>query len=443
MTVKLPVVAIVGRPNVGKSTLFNRIIKKREAIVDDKPGVTRDRHYSRTEWSGQHFVLVDTGGYLPQTSDEIELAIREQVDIAIAEADLILYVADRSTGITDWDAQLAGKIQKAGKPVMLLVNKVDNEMMEAEMYQFYNLGLGDPTGVSAIQGRAIGDMLDRLIQQLQQVPQIPAPEDAIHVAIVGRENVGKSSFVNTLTGQTRSIVTKVPGTTRDPIDSLLKYNNRRYLLIDTAGLKRKAKVRENVLFYSQLRTSRSIQRADVVIYFLDATAGPTRQDLRVLFDAIQQKKGIVLAVNKWDLVPKDHKTLREWEIALQERLGSSAFIPVIFTSVLEKKRLYKLLDTVTTVYDELAKHISTSRLNNVLLPVIRETTPPAVQGREIKINYITQVNDNPPVFAFFCNYPKLIGDSYRRFLERKIRETWGFTGVPLTLAFKAKRKEKK
>ncbi len=436
----LPVVTIIGRPNVGKSTLFNRIIRKREAIVDDKPGVTRDRLYAQTEWSGQPFILVDTGGYLPKTTGEIERAIREQVEIAIAETDFILYVVDRSTGITDWDYEIAEKLKKAAKPVLLLVNKVDNEVMEGEIYQFYNLGLGDPVGISALQGRGIGDMLDQLIRHLREVPTLPAPEEAIKLAVVGKENVGKSSFVNTLLGQPRSIVTPIPGTTRDPIDSPLNYRRRKYLLIDTAGLKRRARVKENILFYSQLRALRSIQRADVVLYFMDASEGPTRQDMRIIQEAVRQRKGVVIAVNKWDLIPKNEKTLAEWETALKEKLGSFGFIPIVFTSVLEKKRLYKLMDVATQVYEELNKYISTSDLNEELLPIIKEINPPAIQGKEIKINYITQVKRNPPVIAFFSNFPDLIGESYKRFLERKIRERWGFVGVPLTLVFKSKRK---
>jgi len=437
----LPVVTIIGCPNVGKSTLFNRIIRKREAIVDDKPGVTRDRLYAQTEWSGQPFILVDTGGYLPKTSGEIERAIREQVEIAIAETDFILYLVDRSTGITDWDYEIAEKLKKAAKPVLLLVNKVDNEMMEGEIYQFYNLGLGDPVGISAVQGRNIGDMLDQLILHLREVPVLSTPQEAIKLAVVGKENVGKSSFVNTLLGQPRSIVTPIPGTTRDPIDSQLNYRKRKYLLIDTAGLKRKARVKENIMFYSQLRALRSIQRADVVLYFMDASEGPTRQDMRIIQEAVRQRKGVVIAVNKWDLIPKNEKTLAEWEAALKEKLGSFGFIPIVFTSVLEKKRLYKLMDVATQVYEELNKYISTSDLNEELLPIIKEVNPPAIQGKEIKINYITQVKKNPPVIAFFSNFPNLIGESYKRFLERKIRERWGFVGVPLTIVFKSKRKK--
>ncbi|MBN2366496.1 MAG: ribosome biogenesis GTPase Der [Calditrichaeota bacterium] len=439
----VPVVTIIGRPNVGKSTLFNRIIKKREAIVDDQPGATRDRLYAETDWQGQSFMLVDTGGYMPQVLDEMEKAIREQVEIAIEEADVILYVTDQSTGVTDWDQDIASKLKKAEKKVILIVNKVDNQMMEAEIYQFFNLGLGEPLGVSALHGRAIGDMLDELVQKVRKVPEIPQAEDGIKLAVVGRENVGKSSFVNTLIGKARSIVTTIPGTTRDPIDSELNYQKRKYLLIDTAGLKRKTRVKENILFYSHLRTLRSIQRADVVLYFLDATDGPTRQDLRIVQEAAVQKKGLVVAVNKWDLIPKDEKTMNIWEKALREKLGIYSYIPIVFTSVLEKKRLYKLLDVATEVYQELQKVIPTHELNESLLPIMQTTSPPSVQGKEIKIKYITQVKSSPPVFAFFCNFPKLVMESYRRFLERKIRELWGFHGVPVTVVFKSKGKKRK
>lgn len=438
----LPIVTIVGRPNVGKSTLFNRIIRRKESIVDDQPGVTRDRLYAETEWAGSHFIIMDTGGYLPQADNQIDAAIKEQVEIAIDEADIILFVVDRASGVTNWDAQVADKLKKSAKPVLLVVNKVDNEMMESEIYDFYGLGLGDPIGVSAIQGRAIGDMLDILIENVKKIPHLPAQKDAIHLAVIGRENVGKSSFVNTLLGQNRSIVTDVPGTTRDPIDSEFNYQKQKYILIDTAGLKRKARVKENVLFYSQLRTMRSLERADVVLYFVDATEGPTRQDLRVLTEASRRRKPIVLAVNKWDLVPKDEKTILEWEEAIKEKLGALAWIPVIFISVLEKKRLFKLIDLANAVYRESSKHIRTNELNDVLLPIIQQTTPPATQGKEIKIKYITQVRQQPPVFAFFCNFPDLIGESYKRFLERKIRETWGFEGVPITIVFKSKQKKR-
>lgn len=437
---KQPLVAIVGRPNVGKSTLFNRILKKREAIVHDQPGVTRDRHYAASDWAGKAFMLIDTGGYLPQSRDLIDQAVREQVDIAIEEADIILFMVDQTTGITDIDQQLAEKLQRTEKPVLLIVNKVDDQKHETEGYQFYNLGLGDPLFVSAALGRGSGDMLDRLVALIDSAaPGEETDDSAIKLAVVGKENVGKSSFVNTLVGRERVIVTPIPGTTRDPIDTPLNYQKRRYLLIDTAGLKRRAKVQENVLFYTQLRTMRSIQRADVVLYFMDAVEGMTRQDMRVIAEAVQARKGVVAVMNKWDLVEKDHTTLPALEKDLEEKLGTYRFIPLVFTSVLEKIRLYKLLDVATKVYDEYHKTIRTSELNKVLLPIIQENSPPAVRGKEIKINYITQLKTAAPAFGFFGNHPELIPVNYRRFLERQIRRHWGFEGVPVALVFKSKR----
>lgn len=436
---RLPVVAIVGRPNVGKSTLFNRILRRRDAIVDDQPGVTRDRHYARTDWAGHGFVLVDTGGYLPRAEAEMDRAIREQVEIALDEADIILFLVDRQTGCTDIDLEIAHILQRREKPVLLAVNKVDNQLAEADAFDFYQLGLGEPMGISAIQGRAVGDLLDRLVEQFDRLePQYRPEEAALKLAIVGRENVGKSSFVNTLVGQARSIVTPIPGTTRDPVDTLFKYQKQRFLLIDTAGLKRKARVKENLLFYSQLRTLKSIQRADVVLVFADASEGITRQDLRILNDAIEARKPAVLVMNKWDLVEKDEKTYHRWEKALAERLGNLKFIPILFTSVLEKKRLYRVIDLAMDVDAQNHLKIRTSELNRVLLPIIQHNSPPAVRGKEIKLNYVTQVQVAPPVFAFFGNHPELIAPAYRRFLENQIRAHWGFRGVPILVVFKAK-----
>ena len=436
---KLPLVTIVGRPNVGKSTFFNRILKKREAIVDDQPGVTRDRHYAMSDWNGKQFMLVDTGGYMPSSENMIDKAIREQVEIAMEETDVVLFMVDQATGITDIDEVIAEKLRRSDRPVLLLVNKVDNEMRESDIYQFYNLGLGEPLPVSAVQGRGIGDMLDVLVAHFPQRPE-EKEEETIKLAVIGKENVGKSSFVNTLLGKDRVIVTPIPGTTRDPIDSPLKYKEQDYLIIDTAGLKRRAKVKENILFYSQLRTMRSLQQADVALYFLDAEEGPTRQDMRIVSEAALAKKGIVLVVNKWDLIKKDHKTLREWEKEIIEKLGIYRYVPIVFTPVLEKQRLYKLLDVATEVYGEYHKRVRTSELNKTLLPIVKSNTPPAVGGREIKINYITQLKAAAPVFGFFCNHPKLIPANYRRFLEKQIRSFWDFKGVPVTIVFKPKQR---
>jgi GTP-binding protein len=441
---KQPLVTIVGRPNVGKSTLFNRILRKREAIVHDLPGVTRDRHFANTDWNGKSFTIVDTGGYLPKTKELIENAIREQVEIAIAESDVILFVVDQTTGISDIDQQIADKLKRFTKPKLLIVNKIDHEMLETEAYQFYSLGVGDPVQISAAQGRGIGDMLDQLSDLLEKVTtEIKVKDDTIKLAVIGKENVGKSSFVNTITGEERIIVTPVPGTTRDPIDTLLKFKKRDYLLIDTAGLKRRSKIKENILFYSQLRTLRSIQRADIVLYFVDATQGISRYDQQMLNETTNSKKAVILVMNKWDLVSKDHNTLHQLENEIRQRLGTLFYIPIVFTSVIEKIRLYKLMDMVTEVYGEMNKKIRTSDLNDTLIPIIDENSPPAVRGKEVKINYITQIKSAPPLFALFGNHPQLIPDNYKRFLEKQIRNFWGFKGVPVNIVFKSKHKSKR
>ena len=434
-----PIVAIVGRPNVGKSTLFNRLIGRRKAIVDDQPGVTRDRNYETVTWAGQQFLLIDTGGYLPSADNLIDEAIREQVEIAVDEADLVLFLVDAKTGITDVDEEIARTLRTSRKDALLVVNKIDDARMDAEVGQFYRLGLGEPQPVSAMTGRQSGDLLDALVQHLKKY-EIRDEDDKelIKLAIIGRENVGKSSFVNTLLDQSRSIVTDIPGTTRDSIDSVLQYKKRKYLLIDTTGLKKKKRIKENVLFYSNLRTQRSIQRADVVLYMVDVNEGLSRQDVTVLNDAAAQRKGIVLLLNKWDLIPKDHRTIEEYRSEYTDRLGVLRFIPQIYVSVHNKQRLYKALDLATDVYEERKKRIPTARLNEFFLPLIEKQTPPAVKGKEIKINYVTQVKANPPVFAFFSNHPRLITENYQRFLENKLREQYGFVGVPVLLSFRQK-----
>ncbi len=434
-----PIVAIVGRPNVGKSTLFNRLIGRRKAIVDDQPGVTRDRNYETVTWAGQQFLLIDTGGYLPAADNLIDEAIREQVEIAVEEADMVLMLVDAQTGITDVDEDIARTLRTSRKETLLAVNKIDDARMDAEAGQFYRLGLGEPQPVSAMTGRQSGDLLDALTAKLKKYDiRDEEDKDLIKLAVIGRENVGKSSLVNTLLDQERSIVTDIPGTTRDSIDSILHYKKKKYLLIDTAGLKKKRRIKENVLFYSNLRTQRSIQRADVVLYMVDVHEGLSRQDVGVLNDAAAQRKGIVLLLNKWDLIEKDHRTIDEYRRDYTERLGVLRFIPQIYVSVKNKQRLYKALDLATEVYEERKKRIPTARLNEYFLPLIENKTPPAVKGKEIKINYVSQVKANPPVFAFFSNHPKLITENYQRFLENKLREQYGFAGVPLLLSFRQK-----
>lgn len=433
-----PVVAIVGRPNVGKSTLFNRLIGRRDAIVDDAPGITRDRNYGHVSWSGRQFVLIDTGGYLPEATGLIDTAVREQVEMAIEEADIVLLVVDAKTGITKTDEQIARVLRHSQKQALLLVNKVDHQTDDLEVGRFYNLGLGDPIPVSAMLGRQTGDMLDRLMEHILRYEEREEEDTSIKLAIIGRENVGKSSLVNTLLERNRSIVTEIPGTTRDSVDSRLKYRHREYLLIDTAGLKKKAKIRENVLFYSSLRTLRSIQRCDVVLYMVDIREGLSRHDIAMLSEAAGQHKGVLLVLNKWDLIEKDDKTIEYYRKEYAERLGVLRYIPQIYVSVLDKQRLFKTLDRATEIYEEKKKRLTTSQLNTFFLPLIEQNSPPAVKGKEIKINYVTQIKSNPPMFSFFCNHPELIPEAYKRFLENRVREQFGFAGVPITLIFRKK-----
>ena len=434
----LPIVTIVGRANVGKSTLFNRIIGQRKAIVDNKPGITRDRNFAEAEWCGQGFLLVDTGGYLPKSKDIIDNAVKEQIVIAIEESDLIVFLTDSRTGITTIDEELARILRNAKRDVILVVNKVDTVNDEIEVGQFYKLGLGDPQPVSAMIGRKTGDFLDLVIARLAKRPVMVKVEDAIQLAVIGKENVGKSSFVNTILKNDRQIVTAIPGTTRDSIDASFRYKKRNYLIIDTAGLKKRTKIKENILFYSNLRTYRSIERCDVVIYLIDAEEGLTKQDIQILMQAAKKRKGIICTFNKWDLIEKDHRTMDILKLDIVEKFGDLRFIPVIFTSVYEKKRIYKALDLATEVYDDRKKRIPTAQLNDYFGPLLLKTPPPATRGKEIKIKYITQVKSNPPLFVFYSNYPHMIAEHYKKFIENRLREKFGFSGVPLTLSFREK-----
>jgi len=433
------IVAIVGRPNVGKSTLFNRIIGERDAIVDPQSGVTRDRHYGEAQWNGKKFTVIDTGGYVPESKDVFEAAIREQVWIAIEEADVIVFVVDGITGVTPLDVEIAKILRQTNKKVVLAVNKIDNEKSEIYTAQFYELGVAEPFPISALHGRKIGDFLDEVVKDLPSVDgEEKNEEDQIKVAIVGQPNVGKSSFVNAVLGENRTIVTDIPGTTRDSIDTQFEYNGNKFLLIDTAGLRKRSKIKESIEFYSAIRALKALQRCDVAVVMLDATCGLERQDLRIIGEAAELKKGIVIAVNKWDLVEKDANTALEYEHALKSRLKVFDYVPVVFISAKTKQRIFKVLDLAKVVHDERAKRIKTSELNKVLFPIVKETPPPAVSGKEIKIKYVTQVKSSPPVFAFFANFPDDIPEHYKRFLENKIRENFGFIGVPLTIIFKRK-----
>jgi len=430
-------VALVGRPNVGKSTLFNRFIGQRNAIVHDMPGVTRDRHYAETEWAGKRLTLVDTGGFVPASEDVIEAAIREQAQIAIEEADLVLFIVDGLDGLHPGDADIADILRRAQKKVVLVVNKMDTENREAMLGEFYKLGLGEPIPASALLGRKIGDLLD-LVTRDSVTAAEETTDPRLRVAVIGKPNVGKSSFVNALLQEYRHIVTDIPGTTRDPIDAVLRYHGEEILLVDTAGLRRKGKIKESIEFYSAVRTLKSIERCDVAIILLDAQMGTEHQDLRIIETVVERGRAAVIAVNKWDLIEKDARTADLYEKALREKLRMYEFLPVIFISALTKQRIYKVIELAKRVDAEQNKRIVTSDLNERLGADIKIFPPRSRSGKEIKINYITQVKAKPPVFAFFCNDPRLIDDSYKRFLENKIRGHFAFTGVPLVLSFKRK-----
>lgn len=436
---KKPVLAIIGRPNVGKSTLFNRIIRKRDAIVDDQPGVTRDRKYADADWSGVSFTIIDTGGYLPDTENLIHQAVLSQVHQAVNEADVVVVVTDVTSGITSLDAEVARILQRSETPIVLAVNKVDNEMREHGITEFYKLGLGEPIHVSAIGGRNIGDFLDRVIELFPDSNAIAGGnEPEIKIAVVGKPNVGKSSFVNAILGEDKLIVTNIPGTTRDAIDTPFNYFGRQFLLIDTAGLRKRAKVKESVEYFSTVRSISSIQRCDIAVVLIDAVEGITDQDKKVLDEAVRFNKGVILAVNKWDLIDKDSKTTQQFEQEIKDNIPYINYIPIMFISALTRQRIFKVIEIARSIHEERSKKIKTNILNNYFGPIIKKTTPAAVGGKEIKIKYITQPKTKPPVFAFFCNHPDLIKSNYKAFLEKKLREQFGFFGVPLTLVFRRK-----
>lgn len=434
----MPLVAIVGRPNVGKSTFYNRLTEVREAIVHDEPGVTRDRVYGDAEWNGVAFDVVDTGGLVPSSADRFEAAIREQVHIAIEETDVLLFVVDVTTGITDLDQQIAGQLRSIDKPVLVVANKADNATLRWSAADFYGLGVGEVYPISAVNGTGTGELLDALVKVLPENPPDDTPDDAVRVAFIGRPNVGKSSLTNALLGQERSIVTEVSGTTRDAVDATLQYKDRPVVLVDTAGLRRKSRISENIEFYALLRTERAIQGCDVAVLLLDASAGLEAQDIKVLKKAESMKKGMVIAVNKWDLLDKETNTARDFARGIQERLRTLDYIPILFISALTKQRIHRVLDVALEVAERRSARIPTSRLNDVMLAAVAERHPPSYRGNHIKIKYVAQVREGVPVFAFFCNHPAGIKESYRRYLEKKIRTHFGFEGVPLTLVFKAK-----
>jgi len=434
-----PLVVIVGRPNVGKSTLFNRLTKSGKSIVDDVSGVTRDRIYGDVEWNGKHFRLIDTGGYVPNSEDLFETAIREQVEIALDESNAILFVVDGKTGLTPIDQEIARMLRKSSKTYYLLVNKLDNPELGMNAADFYELGFQNTYDVSALNGRNLGDFLDDLHSHLTFPEESGKPDPRLHLAVIGKPNVGKSSLVNSILGYDRSIVTNIPGTTRDSIDSVLKYYGEEIVLVDTAGLRKKTKVKENIEFYSNVRTYRALWDCDVAVLLLDAELGLEKQDKLIIQEAVRRRKGLIIAINKWDLIEKETNTAKKYEDAIKTGIATEDYIPVITISAITKQRIYKLIDVAKKIHEERRKKIPTSKLNEVLLPEIEKTPPPASPtGKEVKIKYITQVGDYYPIFFFFANEHKYIPEHYKRFLEHLIRKHFGFEGVPMTLSFKEK-----
>lgn len=431
------IVAIVGRPNVGKSTLFNRLTESRQAIVDEFSGVTRDRHYGKVEWNGKQFSVIDTGGYVHGSDDVFEEEIRKQVLLAIDESDLILFMVDNTIGITDLDEVVADLLRRSKKNVLVIANKVDNFNQINDSYVFHGFGLGEVYPLSSISGSGTGELLDKVTSMLEDKP-VEEMEDLPKIAIVGRPNVGKSSITNAFLGEERNIVTPIAGTTRDAIHTRYNSFGFDFYLIDTAGLRKKAKVHEDLEFYSVLRSIRTIESSDVCLLMIDASEGFESQDMNIFSLIKKNHKGIVILVNKWDLIEKDTKTSEEYKKVILKKIAPFNDVPIIFTSVPEKQRIYKALEAAIKVYENRKRRITTSKLNDFILPIIEATPPPAIKGKYIKIKYATQLPIAYPAFAFFCNLPQYIRDPYKRFLENKLREEFDFSGVPIEIFFRQK-----
>ncbi len=426
-----PIVAIVGRPNVGKSTLFNKLVGERAAIVDDQPGVTRDRLYRNTDWSGTEFVLVDTGGLEPRNHDFMMSKIKQQAEVAMLEASVIIFLVEAKAGITALDEEIATILRKKNKPVIVAVNKVDNlQKQQDDLYEFWGLGFDDMIPISAEHKMNLGDMLDSVIGHIAKL-ELPEEEEGLKLAIIGRPNAGKSSLTNRLCGSERTIVSEIAGTTRDAIDTAFEYDNEKYVIIDTAGIRRKSKIEEDLEYYSVLRAMKAIGRADVCVMMLDAVEGLTDQDKRIAGIAHEEKKPLIICVNKWDLVEKTNKTLKEFEEGLRVDLPFLSYAPILFISAMTGQRVLNILKTANKIYDEYTKRITTGLLNTVLKDAIAVNEPPTRKGRAIKINYVTQISSAPPKFAIFCNHPDLLHFSYVRYIENKFREAFGFEGCPL------------
>lgn len=431
------IVAIVGRPNVGKSTLFNRITESRDAIVDPSEGVTRDRHYGKAVWNGVEFTIIDTGGYITGSEDIFEGEIRKQVQLALDEASVIIFMVDAMTGLTEMDSDVAKILRKNNKNVVVVANKVDTGDKAAYAAEFYEMGLGEVFTLSAANGSGTGEILDEVTKYLDKEEKVVL-ENLPKIAIVGKPNVGKSSLLNSLMGTERNIVTPISGTTRDSIHTRFTSFGFDFYLIDTAGIRKKAKVQEDLEFYSVLRSIRTIEESDVCLFMLDATEGIQKQDLNIFYLIEQNKKGVVVLVNKWDLVEKDTNSAKEYEELIRKNLEPFNDVPILFISTLTKQRIHKALEEAMRIYNNRTKKISTSELNEALLPIIEETPPPSWKGKYIKIKYITMLPMHYPCFAFFCNLPQYIRDDYRRFLENKIRKIYDFEGVPIRIFFRKK-----
>ncbi|KGL61930.1 ribosome biogenesis GTPase Der [Polaribacter sp. Hel1_85] len=433
------IVAIVGRPNVGKSTLFNRLVQRREAIVDSVSGVTRDRHYGKSDWNGKEFSVIDTGGYITGSDDIFEGEIRKQVNLAIEEADLIVFVVNVEDGITPMDAEVAKLLRKVKKPIFTVVNKVDNAMREPDAVEFYNLGLGEYYTIASINGSGTGDLLDALAEKMPAPEEVDLEKEELpRFAVVGRPNAGKSSFINSLIGEDRNIVTNIAGTTRDSIDT--KYNRFGFdfNLVDTAGIRKKSKVKEDLEFYSVMRAVRSIEYSDVIILVVDATRGFEGQDQNIFWLAEKNRKGIVILINKWDLIEKETNTMRDFEAMVRKQIEPFTDVPIVFISALTKQRLFKAIETAVEVFEKRKKKIPTSKLNDAMLDIVKSYPPPATKGKFVKIKYCMQLPTPTPQFAFFCNLPQYVRDPYKRFLENKLREIYDFTGTPITIYFRQK-----
>jgi GTP-binding protein len=431
-------VAIVGRPNVGKSTLFNRLTESRKAIVDEVAGVTRDRHYGKADWNGKEFTLIDTGGYINGSEDEFEGEIRKQVEIAIREADILIFVVDVTEGITALDEEVVRILRRSKKKVILVANKVDNNERISLAAEFYKFGLGEPFPISSVSGAGTGELLDELAAQLEKTDDLPEEEHVPKLAIVGRPNVGKSSFVNALLDEERNMVTPIAGTTRDALHSRYNRFGHDFILVDTAGLRKKAKVKEDIEFYSVMRTIKALEECDVCLLMLDATQTFDSQDKTIFHLAEKNRKGVVVLVNKWDLVEKETQTMKEYEEKLRLELAPFKDVPIVFMSALTKQRVLKALEAAQEVYENKTRKIPTRKLNDILLPIIEGTPPPNIKGKFVLIKFISQLPTKNPNFAFWCNMPQYINEPYKRFIENQMRIHFNFTGVSIELVFKKK-----